>query len=38
MSLGYEDEAATVNSLRTEREPASAFTVSLGFEEEQALA
>lgn len=38
MSLGYEDEAATVNGLRTEREPATAFTISLGFEETRTFA
>jgi nitroreductase len=38
MSLGYEDEAARVNSLRTERVPAAQFTTCFGFEEERALA
>jgi nitroreductase len=38
MSLGYADEAAAVNALRTVREPASAFTTCLGFEEARATA
>lgn len=38
MSLGYADESARVNTLRTVREPAAEFTTCLGFEETTAAA
>lgn len=34
MAVGYEDESAPANALRTEREPAAAFTDFRGFEAE----
>lgn len=38
MSLGYADEQARVNQLRTEREPAARFAVCLGFDDAAATA